>query len=178
MITLKSHFSHKKVMYARCYTPIPHRPRIARIATNWFLLIRGDSCGFLIFFLQSWCSSRQSWFRYDVVTNIRRNRLNSAGIAQEFITISKLTLEHAARKLRNQLRISYKCKNMPNAARMWHELTEIRDDSPRLARFSLTIVIKRPIHASGTSVPKWMFLAKQLWNWSCKLSVENSYLYS
>ena len=31
---------------------------------------------------------------------------HSAGIAQEFITISKITLEHAARKLRNQLRIS------------------------------------------------------------------------
>ena len=30
----------------------------------------------------------------------------SAGIAQEFITISELTLEHAARKLRSQLRIS------------------------------------------------------------------------
>ena len=42
----------------------------------------------------------------DVVTNIRGNRLNSAGIAQEFITISKITLEHSARKLRNQLRIS------------------------------------------------------------------------
>ena len=28
-------------------------------------------------------------FRYDVVTNIRENRLNSAGIAQEFITIRK-----------------------------------------------------------------------------------------
>ena len=27
-------------------------------------------------------------------------------IAQEFITISKITLEHAARKFRNQLRIS------------------------------------------------------------------------
>ena len=34
------------------------------------------------------------------------DRLNSAGIAQEFITISIITLEHAARKLRNQLRIS------------------------------------------------------------------------
>ena len=33
-------------------------------------------------------------------------RLNSAGIAQEFITISIITLEHAARKFRNQLRIS------------------------------------------------------------------------
>ena len=31
------------------------------------------------------------------------NRLNSSGIAQEFITISKITFEHAARKLRNQL---------------------------------------------------------------------------
>ena len=41
-------------------------------------------------------------------------------------------------------------KNMPNAARIGHELTEIRDDSPRLARFSLTIDIKkRPTHASG-----------------------------
>ena len=28
-------------------------------------------------------------------------------------------------------------KNMPNAARIGHELTEIRDDSPRFARFSL-----------------------------------------
>ena len=34
-----------------CNTPFPHRPRIARIATNWFLLIRGggDSWGFIIF---------------------------------------------------------------------------------------------------------------------------------
>ena len=31
--------------------------------------------------------------RYDAVTNIRGNRLNLAGIAQEFITISKITLE-------------------------------------------------------------------------------------
>ena len=43
---------------------------------------------------------------------------------------------------------------MPNAARIRHELTEIRDDSPRFARFSLTIVIKkRPIHASGHQFP-------------------------
>ena len=32
---------------------------------------------------------------------------------------------------------------MPNAARIGHELTEIRDDSPRFARFSLKIVIKK-----------------------------------
>ena len=32
---------------------------------------------------------------------------------------------------------------MPNAARFGHELTEIRDDSPRFARFSLMIVIKK-----------------------------------
>ena len=40
---------------------------------------------------------------------------------------------------------------MPNAARIGHELTEIRDDSPRYARFSLTIGIKRRIHALGIS---------------------------
>ena len=57
--------------------------------------------------------------------NIRGNRLISAGIAQEFTTISKITLEHAARKLRNQLQL---VKNMPNATRIGHELTEIRDD--------------------------------------------------
>ena len=34
------------------------------------------------------------------------DRLDSAGITQEFITINIITLEHAARKLRNQLRIS------------------------------------------------------------------------
>ena len=34
---------------------------------------------------------------------------------------------------------------MPNAARFGHELTEIRDDSSRFARFSLTIVITRDI---------------------------------
>ena len=32
---------------------------------------------------------------------------------------------------------------MPNAAQIGHELTEIRDESPRFARFSLTIVIKK-----------------------------------
>ena len=32
---------------------------------------------------------------------------------------------------------------MPNAARIWHELTEIRDESPRFTRFSLTIVMKK-----------------------------------
>ena len=54
-------------------------------------------------------------FRYDFVTNIRGNRLNSAGIAQEFIAISKITLDHAARKLG----INYESvKNMP----MQHEL--------------------------------------------------------
>ena len=88
-----------------CVIPLFHTghesPRID------FFLIRGDSWGFNNFVLQSWCSTSRSRFRYDVVTNIRRNRLNSAGIAQEFITISKTTLEHAARKLRDQLRISY-----------------------------------------------------------------------
>ena len=94
------------VSFTISYTPIPNRPRIARIATNWFFLFGGIREVSLFFFLPSWCSTSQSRFRYDVVTNIRGNRLNSAGIAQEFITISKITLEHAAWKLRNQLRIS------------------------------------------------------------------------
>ena len=33
--------------------------------------------------------------------------------------------------------------NMPNAAQIGHKLTEIRDDSPRFPRFSVTIVIKK-----------------------------------
>ena len=32
---------------------------------------------------------------------------------------------------------------MPNAAQIGHKLTEIRDESPRFRRFSLTIVIKK-----------------------------------
>ena len=39
--------------------------------------------------------------------------------------------------------VAYVLKNMPNAARIGHELTEIRDESPQFARFSLTIVIKK-----------------------------------
>ena len=70
-----------------------------------FFLIRGESWGFIKKILQSWWSTSQSRFRSDVAKNIRENRLNSAGIAREFITISKITLEHAARKVRKQLRI-------------------------------------------------------------------------
>ena len=78
---------------------------------NWFFVRGvgggdGDTWGFINFFCQSWCSTSQSRVRYDDVRNIRGNRLNSAGIAQEFITISKITLGHAARRLRNQWRIS------------------------------------------------------------------------
>ena len=59
--------------------------------------------------------------------------------AQEFITLSKITLDHAAIKLG----INYESvKDMPNAPRIGHEVTEIRDASPRFTRFSLTIVIK------------------------------------
>ena len=38
---------------------------------------------------------------------------------------------------------------MPNAARIGHELTEIRDESPRFAIFSLTIVIKKAFLCFG-----------------------------
>ena len=64
-----------------------------------------DSRGFIIFFSPIVMFYESVPIQYDVVTNIRGNRLNSAGIAEEFITISKITLEHASRKLRNQLRI-------------------------------------------------------------------------
>ena len=77
----------------------------------------GDSRGFIKKILQTWCSTSQSQFRYDVVTIIRGNRLNSAGIAQECITIGKITLEHAARKLRNQLRI---CLESRGGGVLWY----------------------------------------------------------
>ena len=48
---------------------------------------------------------------------------------------------------------------MWNAARIGHELTEIRDDSKRFARFSLTIVIKKGLYklrgiSSKMNVPR------------------------
>ena len=51
-------------------------------------------------------SNRDALRVNDFVTNIRGNRLYSAGIALEFITISKIALDNDARKLKNQLRIS------------------------------------------------------------------------
>ena len=45
-------------------------------------------------------------------------------------------------------------KNMPNAARIEHELTEIREDSTRFAIFSLMTVIKKANTCFGASVPK------------------------
>ena len=116
--------NHKLTYSKTCVIPLFHTGH----ESPWidFLFIRGDSWGFIEKILQSWCSTSQSWFRYDVVTNIWWDRLNLAWIAQEFITISIITLEHAARKLG----INYKSvKNMRNAARIGHELTEIRDDS-------------------------------------------------
>ena len=81
-------------------TPIPHRPRMPESPRiDCFLFGRGREVS-LIFF------SPIMMFYESVPIQIRcrygfsDNRLNSAGIAQEFITISKITLEHAARKLR------------------------------------------------------------------------------
>ena len=45
-------------------------------------------------------------------------------------------------------------KNMRNAARIVHELTEIRDDSTRFARFSLAIAAKKARTCFGASVSK------------------------
>ena len=60
-----------------------------------FLLIRGGGGGgfvrFHYFFSPIVTFYESARFRYDVVTNIRGNRHNSAGIAQELITISKIT---------------------------------------------------------------------------------------
>ena len=59
---------------------------------------------------------------------------------------------------------------MPNAARIGHELTEIRDESPRFARFSLTIVIKkRPIYASGGISSKMNVPRKAAVEWILQL---------
>ena len=57
--------------------------------------------------------------------------------------------------LHESQRINYESvKNMRNAARIGHELTGIRDDSTRFARFSLTIVIKKARTCFGASAPK------------------------
>ena len=63
---------------------------------------------------------------------------------------------------------------MPNAARIWHELTEIRDESPRFARFSLTIVIKKARLRFGGISSKMNVPRKA----AVELSVENGFLYS
>ena len=52
-----------------------------------FFLIRGDSWGFINFFSPSVMSYES--FPIQIQCRIRGNRLNSAGIAQEFITIRK-----------------------------------------------------------------------------------------
>ena len=81
----------------------PESPRID-------FLIRGGGGGGFVRFHSIFFSNRDvprvSPDSDTVSLNIRGNRLNSAGMAQEFITISKITLEHATRKLRNKLRIS------------------------------------------------------------------------
>ena len=58
---------------------------------------------------------------------------------------------HAARKLMNHYE---SLKHLPNVARIWHELTEISDDSPRFARFSHTIVVKNANACFGGIISK------------------------
>ena len=94
-----------------CYTPIPHRPpiTITQIAGGGGGGFNPEGGIHVVSFLKN-SPSVMLRVSSDSDTMLLRifggNRLNSAGIAQEFITISKITLEHAARKLRNQLRIS------------------------------------------------------------------------
>ena len=65
-------------------------------------------------------------------------------------------------------------KNMPNAARIGHELTEVRDDSPRFARFSLTIVIKKAHTCFRGMSSKMNVPRKAAIELILQLSVENS----
>ena len=68
---------------------------------------------------------------------------------------------------------------MPNAARIGHELTEIRDDSPRFVRFSLMIVIKKgPYMLQGDISSKMNVPRKAAEELILQLEFKNSYLYS
>ena len=84
-------------------TPIPHRPRIARIATNWLFSYSGGFVRFhYYFFLQSWWATSHSPFRYDVVTNIRlESRKNSLRLENNIRTCCTKVKE----SITNQLRI-------------------------------------------------------------------------
>ena len=74
-----------------------------------------------------------------------------------FGEIGSIRLESRKNSLRLENNIRTCCtkvkESITNQLRicgMQHELTEIRGDSTRFARFSLTIAIKkRPVHASG-----------------------------
>ena len=72
-----------------CNTPIPHRPRDRPESPG--IDFFSYSGGFLRFhyFFSPIVVSYESLVQIPVITNIRGNRLNSAGIAQEFITIRK-----------------------------------------------------------------------------------------
>ena len=88
----------------RKFTPIPHRPPIARID----FYIRGGGGGGgggicevllkkispIVMLYESVPIQIQCCYEYSSESN---------GTAQEFITISKIKLEHATQKLRNQL---------------------------------------------------------------------------
>ena len=67
---------------------------------------------------------------------------------------------------------------MPIAARIGQKLSEISDDSPRFAKFSPTIVIKKcPCMLRGIS-SKMNVPRKAAVELILNLSVENSFLYS
>ena len=66
--------------------------------------------------------------------------------------IGSIRLESRKNSLR--LENNRTCCTKVNAARIGHELTEIRDDSTRFARFSLVIAIKKARTCFGASVPR------------------------
>ena len=90
-----------------CYTPIPHRPRIARIATNCFFYLFGGIREVSLNFFYNRDALRVSpdsdTMSLRIFGGIGSFRLESR---KNSLRLSIITLEHVARKLRNQLRIS------------------------------------------------------------------------
>ena len=70
-----------------------------------FFLIRGDSWGFINFFLQSWWATSHSRFRYDAVTNIRGNRLELRKNSLRLENYIRTYCMKVKESITNQLRI-------------------------------------------------------------------------
>ena len=112
LIILSYYFLKKNTFSQMAFIPLFHTGHESPESPRIYFLLGGGGGGGFVRFRQFIFSNRYVIRgRPDSDTMLLRifggNRRNSAGIAQEFITISKITLEHAARKLRNQSRISW-----------------------------------------------------------------------